>query len=48
MWGNQLPVSAAKVAAWVPNMFCNFYLVENCKIAKNSTTANAREIINTN
>jgi hypothetical protein len=21
-------------AAWVPDIFCNFYLVKNCKIAK--------------
>jgi hypothetical protein len=28
-------------------MFCNFYLVKNYKIAKNSTTTKAREKINT-
>ncbi len=32
-----------QVAAWVPDMFCNFYLVKNHKIAKNSTTSKARE-----
>ncbi len=32
-------------AAWFPDMFCNFYLVKNCKIAKNSTTSKAREKI---
>jgi hypothetical protein len=32
-----------QVAAWFPDMFCNFYLVKNHKIAKNSTTTKARE-----
>ncbi len=32
-----------QVAAWVPGMFCNFYLVKNLKIANNSTTTKARE-----
>jgi hypothetical protein len=36
-----------QVAAWVPDMFCNFYLVKNHKIAKNSTTAKVREKIST-
>jgi hypothetical protein len=31
------------VAAWFPNMFGNFYLVKNLKIANNSTTPKARE-----
>ncbi len=26
-----------QVAEWFPDMFCNFYLVKNHKIAKNST-----------
>ena len=34
-----------KVAAWLPDMFCNFYFVKNHKFAKNSTTTNAREKI---
>jgi hypothetical protein len=34
------------VAAWVPGMFCNFYLMKNHKIARNST-AKAKEKINT-
>jgi len=34
-----------QVAAWFPDMFCNFYLVKNHKIAKNSTTTKAREKI---
>jgi hypothetical protein len=36
-----------QVAAWFPNMFCNFYLVKNHKIANNSTTTKAREKIST-
>jgi hypothetical protein len=35
------------VAVWVPDMFCNFYLAKNNKIAKNSTTAKAGEKIST-
>jgi hypothetical protein len=31
------------VGALFPDMFCNIYLVKNLKIAKNSTTAKARE-----
>jgi hypothetical protein len=34
-------------AAWVPDMFHNFYLVKNHKIAKNSAATKARETINT-
>ncbi len=33
--------------AQVPNMFCNFYLVKNHKIANNSTTTKARAKIST-
>jgi hypothetical protein len=36
-----------QVAAWVPEMFCNFYLAKNHKIAENSTTTKAREEIST-
>ena len=36
-----------QVAAYFPNMFYNFYLVNNHKIAKNSTTTIAREKIST-
>jgi hypothetical protein len=32
-----------QVAAWVPDMFCNFYLIKNHEMAKHSTTAKARE-----
>jgi hypothetical protein len=33
------------VAAWVPDMFCNFYLVKNHKIDNNLTTTEGREKI---
>jgi len=33
------------VAAWFPDMFCNFYVVKNHQVAKNSTTNKAREKI---
>ncbi len=36
-----------KAAALVPDMFCHFYLVKNHKIADNSATDEAREIIST-
>ncbi len=36
-----------QVAAWFPDMFCNFYLVKNHKTATNSTTTKAREKIST-
>ncbi len=39
MWSPNEGISAAsfcpQVAAWVPDMFCNFYLLKNRKIAKN-------------
>jgi len=34
-------------AALFPDMFCNFYLGKNHKIAKNSTTTKARGKIST-
>jgi hypothetical protein len=34
-----------QVAAWVPDMFYNFYLVKSYKIANNSATNEAREKI---
>jgi len=34
-----------QVAAWFPDMFCNFYVVKNHKIAKVSTATKAREKI---
>jgi hypothetical protein len=33
------------MAALVPDMFCNFYIVENHKIANNPATTEAREKI---
>jgi hypothetical protein len=51
MMGNLLPKSTAKFcrqkAAWFADMFCNFYLEKNHKIAKNSTTNKAGEKIST-
>jgi hypothetical protein len=35
------------VAAWVSDIFYNFYLVKNHKIANNSTAAEAREKMST-
>jgi hypothetical protein len=36
-----------QVAAWFADMFCNFYLAENHKFAKNSITTKAKEKIST-
>jgi hypothetical protein len=47
MRGNQLPVSAARWQHWSPDMFCNFYLVKNQKIASDSATTEAREKMRT-
>ncbi len=33
------------MAAWAPDMFCNFYLVKSHKFANNSATTEAREKI---
>jgi hypothetical protein len=38
---NQLPLTVTRVS----DMFCNFYLVKNPKIGKNSTTTKVREKI---
>jgi hypothetical protein len=35
------------VAAWVPDMFCNFYLAKSYKIANNSATTEASKKIST-
>jgi hypothetical protein len=32
-----------QVAAWVPDVFCNFYQVKNHKIANNPATSKARK-----
>jgi hypothetical protein len=45
-WMNEGKSAASffcQVAAWVPDVFCNFYLEKNQKIAKNSTATKARE-----
>jgi hypothetical protein len=34
------------VAAWVPDKFCNFYLVQSHKIANNLATIEAGDKIN--
>jgi hypothetical protein len=34
-----------QLAALVPDMYCNFYLVKNCKSAKDIITTKAREKI---
>jgi hypothetical protein len=31
-------ITLTQVAAWVPDMFCNFNIVKNCKMANNSRT----------
>ena len=36
-----------QLAAWFPDMFCNFYVMKNYKIAENSTPTKARENIST-
>jgi hypothetical protein len=36
-----------QVAAWVSDMFCNFYFVKNQKFADNSTITKARQKIST-
>ncbi len=41
-WGESAASLCSQVAAWFPDTFCNFYLVKNHKIAKNSTATKAR------
>jgi hypothetical protein len=36
-----------QVAAWVPDMFCNSYVLKSHKIAYNSVTTEAREKLGT-
>ncbi len=43
--GKSAPSFCHQVAALVPAMFCNLYLVKNHKIADNSATTEAREKI---
>jgi hypothetical protein len=38
---------SCQVAALVPDMFCNFYLMKNHKISNNSASNEAREKIST-
>jgi hypothetical protein len=49
-WHNEGKFTASfcrQVAAWLPDVFCNFYLMKNHKIVKNSTTTKAKEKIST-
>ncbi len=43
--GKSAPIFCQQVAAWVPDMFHNFYLVKSHKIANYSVTTEAREKI---
>ncbi len=45
--GRSTAIFCHQVAAWFPDMFCNFYLVKIHQIANNSTTTKAREKIST-
>jgi hypothetical protein len=36
-----------QVAAWVPDMFCGYYLMKNYIVSNNSATTKAREKIST-
>jgi hypothetical protein len=42
-WYKSAARFCCQVASWVLDMFCNFYLVKNHKIANNSATTEARE-----
>jgi hypothetical protein len=46
-WGEISGSFCHQAAVWFWDMFCNFYLVKNCEIAKKSTTTKAREKIST-
>jgi hypothetical protein len=46
--GKSAAIFYHQVAAWVPDMFCNFYLVKSHKIADNSETIKARDKISKN
>jgi hypothetical protein len=45
--GKSAAIFCRKMAALVPDMFCNCYLVKNHKVAYNSATTKAREKIST-
>jgi len=36
-----VPIFCRQVAAWAPDIFCNFYILKNHKIVNDSTTAEA-------
>ncbi len=46
-WYKSVAIFCRQVAAWVPDMFWNFYLVKNHKIANTTTTTDAREKMST-
>jgi hypothetical protein len=46
-WGKSAAVFCHKVATWVPDMFCNFYLSKNHINVNNSAIVKAREKIST-
>jgi hypothetical protein len=46
-WGKSAAIFRHQVAAWVPDLLCNFYLVKSHKIANNSATTEGREKIST-
>jgi hypothetical protein len=41
--GKSAAIFCRQAAVLVPDMFCNFYLVKNHKIANNSATTEAEE-----
>ena len=45
--GKSAAIFCHQVTAWVPDMFCNFYVVKSHKIANNSATTEAIEKIST-
>jgi hypothetical protein len=45
--GKSAAIFCHQVAVWFADMFCNFYLVKNHEIAKNSTTTKDGEKIST-
>jgi hypothetical protein len=44
--GKSVANFCCQVASWISDMFCNFYLVKNHKMAENSTTTKGKEKIN--
>jgi len=42
-WDKAAAIFCRQVAEWVPDMFCNFYLLKNHQIANDSIATEARE-----